>query len=171
MTKYNATATVEWGRLAGLADDPADDQPDDQVDDAAPMPGSSAAPMPGSSAAPAAADVAILPAASAVSWSVTIDGVPIDISIRAHGPDKARNTSIAATVARQVQLAARVRAATHKDQAVRMVLRALVPAQAQAAVKAASTVVGLLRSGRLRGMLRHLRGGARVIGRALVDSK
>lgn len=166
MTKYNATATVEWGRLAGLADDPADDQPDDQGDDAAPMPGSPAEPPP---AAPAAADVAINATSAAVSWSVTIDGVPIDMTIRAHGPDKARNTSIAATVARQVQLAARVRAATHKDQAVRAVLRALVPPQAQAAVKAASTVVGLLRSGRLRGMLRHLRGGARVIGRALVE--
>lgn len=157
MSGYNATARVEWGRLSG------DD--DDDEEDAGPAP----APAP-TNATPATADVAVSATSSAVSWSVTIDGVPIDVTIRAHGADKTKNTSAAATVARQLQLAARVRAATHTDAAVRTVLRALVPAQAQAAVKAASYVVKLARSGKLRGWMHKLRGGARVLGRALEAS-
>ena len=150
MTKYNASATVEWTRLAGG---------DDEWSQLGEL-----------GAGDGQADVEIADAASSVGWSTTVGGVPVSITIAARGTDKTTSTAAAAAVAQQLQLAMKQRATSSADGTVRAVLGALVPPQARAAVKAARVVVGLARSGRLRGLLHRLRGGARVIGRALAET-
>lgn len=144
-------ATLEYTRLAG----------DDDLDDAAPPP-------PPDPAASGTVDVLHDNTAS-VSWRATIDGGPVDLSVRASGRDRTEATKRAGDVAAHVQQAIRARAAVAaaSSSPLAHVLAALVPPQARAAVRAARVVSRLARSGRLRGVFRRLRGGARVLARAL----
>lgn len=153
MTRYNANLHLDWERVAGvsLAGD------DDQVGDT--DPNASGAVVTGDNC-------------SSVAWQVTIDGIPLELSVKACTADKVKAVAAASAVAKQVQSALTARAgaaARAGDNVAATVLRALVPPQAAAAVKAARVVVGLVRSKRLRSVWGRLRGGARVLGQALAS--
>ena len=98
-------------------------------------------------------------------------GADINITVTASGAglSRAELTERAAGAAHLVQAGLRLVTRTAGRSVLSDLAGALVPAQARAAVRAASAVARLARSGRLRGALRGLRGGARVIGRALLE--
>ncbi len=151
MSKYQATATLDldFGRLAGDADDDADAA-------------AAAAELPPDPAAGAAVVVAAKDAT--VTWRGTVSGGPIEITIRATGKDRPQALQRASAVAKQVQAAVKTRSMALP------LLRALVPPQAAAAVRAAGAIVKLARSGKLKGWLKRLRGGAKVLAQAVAGA-